>query len=90
MSYQDVVEIHESPTIRARMMACVALEGIPEPESWAYQNAWKLAAMPGWSTAWAQARTDGMDEAERGRSDDVITDDMLLQAVRSLTAQEAP
>lgn len=86
MAYQDIVEMHDSSTLRARITACVALEGISDPDNWAYQNAWKTAAQPGWADAWAYARDNGMiDEAERGRNGGVISDSMILSAVQFLS-----
>lgn len=88
MAYQDIVEIHDSSTLRARITACAALEGNPDPEGWAFRNAWGIASQPGWAESWASAREVVLDETVRGKDGSVITDAMILSAVQAITTAQ--
>lgn len=89
MSYQDVVEMRDSYTLKSRITACAALEGVADPENWTYQRGWTMSSRLGWQEAWSQARSQGIEEVDRGRSDTVITDAMILDAVQAIVASEA-
>lgn len=90
MSYQDVVELHDSPALRLRVVACAAIEGIEHPEMWVADRAWDLAAQAGWSEAWATAKEVTTDPSDLGASDVAISDSMILAAVQSLRAVNEP
>lgn len=82
MTYNTVVAIRASTTLRMRMVACAAQEGKPNPESWVETRAWLLASSPGWAGAWESAMVSGIDDP--GERDDVITDGMILGAIQPM------
>lgn len=71
MSYRTQTALAADEELRQRVVACAAMEEIPEPEQWAYAVRWKLSAQPGW------ADVTSIDE-------ETITDEMILAAVRLL------
>jgi hypothetical protein len=87
MSYLTISTIAEDPVMRRRTAACAAVEGVPDPEGWAYLNSLLLAAEPGWSEAWESAVAGG--NPDPGGDGAVITDTMVLSAVQKLRAAEA-
>jgi len=54
----------------------------PEPELWAQEHRWELAAAPGWGDAWASAVAGG--NAAPGADPGVITDGMILSEVQAV------
>lgn len=82
MSYWNVAQLSEDGDLRTRITACAALENISNPEAWAYQNRWHLAAQPGWGDAYEYALNLG--NPAPGRDPAVITDGMILSAVQSI------
>jgi hypothetical protein len=58
------------------------VEGVPDPENWAFRNSLLLAAQPGWSQAWESAVAAG--NPAPGGDAAVITDGMILSAVQAL------
>ena len=104
MSYFTIAVMHQDPTLRARVAACCAAEGMPDPESWAARHAWALAAQPGWAAAWESAlvTNDCTDPAAPldgtppqaggycpGADGTAITDGMILSAVQHLVGLDA-
>lgn len=90
MSYATVFEIRQDAWIRNRVSACVAVEGLPgRPEEWMTENAWELAAQPGWADAWEYARTIHAEDPEYlpGKDELVITDAMILSAVQLIHSE---
>ncbi|WP_336651619.1 MULTISPECIES: hypothetical protein [unclassified Leucobacter] len=83
MAYWDQADLADDGDLRRRVTACAAMEGVPDPDGWAYQNRWVLSAQPGWVEAYAYARSAGTGAA--GRDPAVVTDGMILAAVQSLT-----
>jgi hypothetical protein len=74
--------------MRLRCGACAAVEGIPDPENWAFRNALLIAAQPGWSEAWESALATGNEYP--GSDDAVITDGMILAAVQAVNGAGRP
>lgn len=80
MAYATIAAIQRDGSIRERVAACVVVEGVTSsPEQWAADHAWELAAQPGWADAWGDAEGAA-----------AITDEMILAAVRALSADAAP
>lgn len=93
MTYAIIATIQRDPDIRDRVAACVAVEGLsPSPDQWAAENAWKLAAQPGWAAAWGSALAShaGEEAYAPGVDESVITDGMILSAVQSITRAGEP
>lgn len=80
MSYLDIWNISQDPYLRSRITACAAQEGVPVPDAWAYSNALRIAASPGWSAAWSSAIASS--NPNPGKDETVITDGMILAAVQ--------
>ena len=89
MTYMSISTIAADDAIRRRIAACAAQEGAEAPETWAFTNALKLAASPGWAEAWDYALAVD-PEASPGAREDVITDGMILAAVQQLLNPPAP
>lgn len=84
MSYNSIAEVAHSYSLRERIAACAAVEGVtnPHPTEWADQHLWWLAASPGWGDAWAYALASGITDP--GADEAVITDGMILSAVQAI------
>jgi hypothetical protein len=86
MSYNSIVEIAQSESLRGRITAAAAAEGIDYPEQWASTAMWKLAASPGWADKWDSANDSYTVNAnpDTGARTDVISDGDILSAVQAL------
>ena len=84
MSYNDVADVAEDGGLFRRVSAAAAKEGEEQPQWWAQQNAWHLAASPGWGEAYASARANNVPNP--GTNEGVITDGMILSAVQARRA----
>lgn len=73
MSYLTVSTIAADQSMRSRVAACAATEGETAPDNWAYTNALRWAASPGWDAAWASAEAANPG-ADHGANEAVITD----------------
>jgi hypothetical protein len=82
MTYLTIAAVAEDTAVRRRISACAAVEGVPDPETWAYRNSLSLAAQPGWAAAWESA--DAAGNPDPGSDPAVITDGMILAAVQAL------
>lgn len=82
MSYNSTADVSESGSLTRRITACAAQEGEDAPDAWAYQNRWVWAAAPGWGDAFASAQAGG--NPDPGKSEDVITDGMILTQVQAM------
>lgn len=85
MSYATVAVLRRDRALLDRVAGCAALEGIADPEGWAMSHAWKIAAQPGWVDAWESAQGEN-STGDHGANEDVITEVMILDAVRALNA----
>lgn len=83
MTYADIADIADSPSLRRRLTACAAEQGKPEPFAlWVSDRAWSIAAAPGWASAWGSARAAGIGDI--GADESVITDAMILSVVQPM------
>ena len=92
MSYQAVLDIANSSSLSMRIAACAASEGIPDPQTWAFNRKWEFASQPGWSDDWAYAK-DTLTinkNPDLGARDDVINDTKILTAVQALNKPVPP
>lgn len=78
MSYLVQSRLAEDQLFSKRVTACAAVEGVQNPEAWAWDKRWELSARPGWVTAYRDAGQ------EPGANEDAITDTMILAAVQEL------
>ena len=80
MTYATIAQIQGDGSIRQRVTACVVVTGISgQPEQWAADHAWQLAARPGWADAW---------EAHEGTEPaSAITDEMITEAVQDISGE---
>lgn len=87
MSYHAINQMFQSQSLRQRVIACAAQEGITDPET-AVSNIrmWQLSSNTDWVAAWDTA-VDGytLDKnPNTGERPDVITDAMILSAVQAI------
>jgi hypothetical protein len=82
MSYLTISNIAADQTMRQRVAACAAQEGVTGPEGWAQQNSLTWAAAPGWADAWEYAVA--ADNQDPGADPAVITDAQILSQVQSM------
>ncbi|RRD59966.1 hypothetical protein [Leucobacter sp. OH1287] len=87
MSYLTCYYLSEAARLRARLTACAASVGIPDPESWVYVHRWKFAAMPGWAEKYDQdwAAHDGDPDYDPTVA---ISDDDILAAVTQVRGSD--
>ncbi|MBC9953228.1 hypothetical protein ICM05_01015 [Leucobacter sp. cx-42] len=96
MSYLAQAKLNEDSYIIDRLKACAAQERIPSVHEWVMANLWELTAQPGWAEAYAQALagekiTDPAAWAGAiGADPDIITDAMILAAVKAVNEPETP
>ena len=89
MSYMTHAEIVQSNSMRLRITACVAQEGVGDPPRWVSTYIWTLPKAD-WIAAWEymEASTPGDDH---GANEAGVTDAMILASVQAqLTPPEAP
>jgi len=86
MSYSSIVEMANSGSLRGRITACVAQEGIDNPEQWTATNMWKIVSQPGWAEDWdyAQGAYNVNSNPDLGVRTDVIDDAQILSAVQAV------
>jgi len=83
MSYLTQSVISTNAAMFNRVAQCAATEGIPNPTSWAAENARIWAAAPGWDAAWESALASDPD-GDPGTNEAVITDQMILSQFQSM------
>lgn len=81
-TYAAIAAAAASQSLRSRVAACAAQQGVTEPESWAYRTCWAWAAAPGWGAAWASAQAAGSPDP--GADEAVISDAMVLSQTQAL------
>lgn len=84
MTYNTNAEIAKSETLFPRLVACAAEQDKAKPyETWVEEHIWDIAVTPGWSEAWAYAKSQGPGP-DLGSSEVVITDGMILAAIQPM------
>lgn len=83
MTFKAQAALAHDQDVLLRVAACATAVGIgrhddDHPVAWANNNAWALAASPGWGEAYA---VDGGD---------AITDDMISDAVQRVRSEKQP
>ena len=87
MSFWDIAQMAQDIDLGARIVACVATEGIRPPTGWATQDKMLLVcAAPGWDAAWESAEASGNENP--GRDPAVITDQQILASVQQVVRDE--
>lgn len=88
MAYSSIVEMAQSNSLLNRVAAAAAGEGESDPLTWVHQNAWEIAAQPGWADAWDYARDNATadDNPDTGARPAVISDGMILASVQAIRA----
>jgi len=86
MAYWDLSQLAFDSDFTLRIAACYGSETqAPDPNSWASQHAWTIAASPGFSDAYASAIVGGVENP--GRDASVISDAQILSAVQPLITE---
>jgi hypothetical protein len=90
MAYWDLTILAQDTEFSARVAACYQTETgtADDPNVWAYQHAWRIAAAPGFSDAYASAVESGVPNP--GRDPAVISDAQILSAVQPLLEPANP
>ncbi|MGW9021255.1 hypothetical protein ACWGOE_07225 [Leucobacter chromiiresistens] len=88
MSYWFQADLADDSSLRRRVIACAAREGISAPETWAHEQRWRLSVQPGWVEAFASAKIS--ENPDPGRDEAVISDGMILAAVQVLRESATP
>jgi hypothetical protein len=85
VSYTSIVEMATNPSLRSRVAACAAEQNLADPDQWAADNMWWLAAQPGWAQDWDYAKDTYQINAnpDLGARTDVIDDAQILAAVQA-------
>jgi hypothetical protein len=86
MSYTTIIQMNGSSSLRDRIVAAVAkqqIEGVTDPVLAVTTFMWKIIAREEWEARWADAvaNYNDMYNPDIGARPDVITDDMIEQAV---------
>lgn len=94
MSYLTQSRLAADQTLMIRITACAVMEGIENPQAWAFEHAWQLSAEAGWVAAYASAAVahaaDPAGTPPPGENESAITDQMILAAVQAIRTTEAP
>lgn len=88
MSYRTQAILSQNDQLLMRIAACASTQGIPGPVGWVYERQWEFSAQQGWDTAFSAALTS--NTANPGNQETIITDAMILTAVKALKAVAAP
>ena len=90
MSYSSIVEMAQSNTLRERMTACAAQEGIDQPAYFIDLNIWRLSATSAWGASWdsAKASYNVNQNPDFGARTDIISDADILTAVQAIAPVE--
>lgn len=87
-NYNSTRQMVESESLRKRVAAAAAGEGILNPEQWAADQMWQLASDPGWVDSWSYAKnTETLDNnPDTGARPGVINDQTILSVVQARLA----
>lgn len=88
MAYSDVALLAQDIDFTLRTTACVAIEpDTPDdPQTWAIDHMWDMAAQPGFGEAYGFAVANELPRP--GNDASVISDAQILAAVQAITALE--
>lgn len=91
MSYTAIAEMAISKSLRSRVAAAAASEGIAEPMTWANDHMWQLVASPGWGDKWSYASDNWQVNVnpDFGARTDVMSDADILAAVQALNVSSS-
>jgi hypothetical protein len=82
MGYYEQSQLSADMDFYSRIAACAAVEvADANPQMWAQNNIWHIAASPGFADAYSYALNTGVENP--GRDPAVITDEMILSAVQA-------
>ena len=81
MTYAVHADIVQSNSLRLRITACAAQEGIADPPRWMSANIWTLPKAD-WIAAWASAEA-GDPGGDHGANEGAVTDGMILASVQA-------
>ncbi len=84
MSYSTHAAIVQSGSLRQRITACAAQEGVGDPPRWVSAVIWTLPTSE-WIAAWASAEAANPG-SDHGADEAVITDQSILSVVQSRVA----
>ena len=87
MSFQSIVVMAGSQSLRARMVAAAAAAGLEDPLGFVDRNMWQLVSTTGMDTAWDAAAGDNNMNPDTGVRTDVITDAMIESAIAARLAE---
>lgn len=91
MTYGSLAAMYQSESLRARVTAAAALEGISDPDLLrASSNFWKVVARtPEWTARWHDATVNytPVYNPDMGARPDVITDELIEECVQALKQQ---
>ena len=84
-NYNSIRQMVDSKSLRLRVVAAAAGEGVVSPEQWAVDQMWYLAGDPGWVEAWTYAKdSETLDHnPDTGARPGVINDQMILSVVQA-------
>lgn len=83
MSYTDIANMHDSPSLRRRLVACAAQETKPVPQNWVETRLWQIVGKDyAWGEAWAYAVGIGIPDP--GADQGVIPDAMILSVIQPM------
>jgi hypothetical protein len=88
MSYLMHAAVVNSSSLRQRITACAALEGISDPARWV-NAAIYFIPNPDWTEAWAEAE-QANPGGDHGADEAVITDPMILLGVKKERSRQDP
>lgn len=87
MALADIADMSNSPTLRQRIVAAAARQG--KSPDWTGLYLTQVCATPGWDEAWASGRQGGPNvNPDTGCRTDVISDEMIVDAVTALIASQ--
>ncbi|MCA1984788.1 hypothetical protein [Nocardioides nematodiphilus] len=87
MALSDIADMTNSNSLRNRLVAGAAQQG--KDQKWANENQYALCATQGWDAAWASGKQGGVNvNPDTGVRTDVISDDMIAEAITALIDAE--
>lgn len=89
MSYSSQAQLSNDSDFVARTSAAAAVEvsKTHQPQQWAVDHIWWMAASPGFASAYESALAGDIERP--GNDPAVISDEQILSAIQALIEQEA-